>query len=204
MAAEAIVANPSTLTGSIGVLGGKFVLDGLYDKLGYVTEPADAGTRAGMWSGRPFTKDEIAVLDRWLDAVYADFTTKAAHDRGMPLEELEAVARGRVWTGADALERGLIDHLGGMRTALSVAAERVGTPLADLAVQPFPIMPWLDQLTGAESSETHASMSGFELGLDGLYTAAAREIGLTVDGPLSLPVPITRTVMGPRLRTGQW
>lgn len=204
MAADAIVANPSTLTGSIGVLGGKFVLDGLYDKLGYVTEPADAGTRAGMWSGRPFTEDEIAVLDRWLDAVYADFTTKAAHDRGMSLEELEAVARGRVWTGADALDRGLVDHLGGMRTALSVAAERVGTPLADLAVQSFPIMPWLDQLTGAESSETHASMSGFELGLDGLYAAAAREIGLTVDGPLSLPVPITRTVMGPRLRTGQW
>ena len=82
-----------------------------------------------MWAAsRPFTKDEVERLDGWLDDVYADFTQKAADGRGMPVEQLEPLARGRVWTGADALERGLVDRLGGLEEAITVAAERAGRP----------------------------------------------------------------------------
>ena len=188
MGTDRIVANPSTITGSIGVLGGKFILAGLHERIGLVREGADAGARAGMWSEREFTDDELDVLNAWLDEVYSDFTTKAAQDRGMSIDELEPLARGRVWTGADAAERGLVDHVGGLATALRVAAEHAGAKPGELAVRTLPQMPWLDQLRPPESSETHASAVGWDLGPDGLFRAAARMLGMEAPaGVLSLP-----------------
>lgn len=160
MGCDAIVANPTTLTGSIGVLAGKFVLSGLVDRLGLIREDITAGANAGWFSSQaPFDEGQWAQLNAWLDDVYADFTSKAAADRGMALDELESLARGRVWTGSDAAERGLVDHLGGMATALDLAAERLGTRLDTLQVRGVPALPWLEQLKPAESSESSTAVS---------------------------------------------
>lgn len=139
MGADEIFALPSTVTGSIGVFAGKMVVAAAQEKVGVGREIVATGERASMWSpGRPFTDDEVAWLDRWLDNVYADFTQKAADGRGMPVEQLEPLARGRVWTGADARERGLVDELGNLEAALRSAARRAGLSLADAEVVGFP------------------------------------------------------------------
>lgn len=155
MGCDTIVANPTTLTGSIGVLAGKFVTQGLFDKIGVIREQIIAGANAGMMGGaEPFSERQWEKLDAWLDEVYADFTSKAAADRGMPLEQLEPLARGRVWTGSAAQQRGLVDTLGGMGTALDEAARRSGHERDDLTLRGVPVLPWLDQVRPPESSES--------------------------------------------------
>lgn len=199
MAANEIVTNPTTLTGSIGVLAGKMVTTGLTDKLGLVREEMTAGDRAAMFSTlQQFSDEQWAALDRWLDEVYADFTGKAAADRGMELAELEPMARGRVWTGADAVARRLADHVGGMDLALDRACALAEVDRASTTVKSGPALPFLAQLRPAESSESGhtdttaapstplagASVTG---GLEGLWRFAAGALGLSVPGVLSLP-----------------
>lgn len=188
MGATKIVANRSTLTGSIGVVGGKFVLDQLRENIGLIQESRSAGARAAMWDNSAFTDDGLAVLNAWLDEVYADFTRKAAEDRDMAVDDLERLARGRVWTGSDAHTNGLIDEIGGVATALRLAAESVDADLADLAIKRVPSLPWLDQIRPPESSEANTAPVALDLGPQGLFRAAAQELGLTVPmGALSLP-----------------
>ncbi|WP_370249927.1 signal peptide peptidase SppA [Nocardioides sp.] len=178
MGADEIIAQPTTITGSIGVLAGKFVLAGLLERLGIQRETMTSGPRAAMLAPeRPFTDEERAVLDSWLDDVYADFTTKAAADRRQPLELLEPLARGRVWTGADAHARGLVDHLGGSRLAIDRVAALVGVPADRLRMRtpsPFDV---LKQLRPVESSEApgavHAGGLWDALGLPASATAGS-------------------------------
>ena len=130
MAADAIVAQPSTLTGSIGVYAGKFVLTGLLEKAGANLSLLSTTDNAEMYSSdRPWTGAGLAKMDAQMDRVYRDFVQKAADGRKKTFDELEAVARGRVWTGADAKERGLVDELGGLMTAVRLARAKAG--LAD-------------------------------------------------------------------------
>jgi len=117
--AEVIVALPSTLTGSIGVLGGKLVVDHLLDRLGLNTGTVQQGARALMYSGRRrFSEDERARFGVMIDSIYTDFVAKVAAGRKRSESEIEAVARGRVWTGRDATEAGLVDELGSLRDAV--------------------------------------------------------------------------------------
>jgi protease-4 len=147
MGADEIVALPSTITGSIGVFAGKMVVRAAQEKIGIGREIVATGEQAAMWSPtRPFTDDELRRLDRWLDDVYADFTQKAAAGRGMTREELEPLARGRVWTGTDARERGLVDRLGGIDAALEAAAARARIDLADARVTRYPAVSPLARL----------------------------------------------------------
>lgn len=147
MGADEIVALPSTITGSIGVFAGKMVVRAAQEKVGVGREIVATGEQAAMWSAtRPFTDDELRRLDRWLDDVYADFTQKAAAGRGMAREELEPLARGRVWTGTDARERGLVDRLGGIDAALESAAGRARIDLADAMVTRYPAVSPLARL----------------------------------------------------------
>ena len=192
MPATEIVAAPSTLTGSIGVLAGKMVTAGLYEKLGLVREGIDIGARAGMLApGRLFTEDDWAMLNAELDRIYADFTAKAASDRGMPLESLEPLARGRVWTGTDAAERGLVDHLGGVDLALDRLADLTGVPRDEARIKPIGTLGLLERFRPARSSETLSS-AGVGMGMpaspDEWLTAAASVLGISVPGVLSLPV----------------
>lgn len=201
MAADAIVANPTTLTGSIGVVAGKFVLSGLVDRLGLVREDVRAGANAGWLSShRPFDEGDWQKLNAWLDEVYADFTGKAASDRGMAVDELEPLARGRVWTGSDAYARGLVDKLGGMTTALDLAAEKVGVSIDALQLRGVPALPWLEQLKPAESSESRTQSDIRAFPQERLRTGSVEDrlavlaecAGLTLPhGVLGLPWQIT-------------
>ena len=125
MGSDAIVAQPATITGSIGVFGGKFSLHGLYDKLGVTKEILARGQRAAMFSEyRPWTEDERLRIRALMVSFYQDFVGKAAQGRKKSYEDVDAVAQGRVWTGAEALQHGLVDKLGGMDVALAVAKEK--------------------------------------------------------------------------------
>lgn len=190
MPATEIVAQPSTLTGSIGVLAGKMVTRELYGKLGLVREGIDIGARAGMLdSGKEFTEDDWAVLNAELDRIYADFTAKAASDRGMPLEILEPLARGRVWTGADAAEHGLVDHLGGMDVALDRACDLAGLDRDEIRLKPIGVLGVLERFKPARSSETLSGASvGVPTSADELFAVAAELAGVRVPGVLSLPI----------------
>ncbi len=142
--ADAIVSNATTLTGSIGVFGGKIVLDGPLDWLGVNLEPLAVGGDYALAyaTTRPFTPEQRAAFRAMLAEVYEDFTSKVADGRGMSLEAVDAVAHGRVWTGADAQARGLVDELGGYREAIAKAKELAGVaPEQDVTVRMFPQEP---------------------------------------------------------------
>src|SRR6187397_2278393 len=104
MAGDAIVAQPSTITGSIGVFGGKFTLRGLYDKVGITKEILTRGRYADLFSEyRPWTDDERQKFRGLMVAFYEEFIRKAAEGRKKSYEDVDAVAQGRVWTGSEAL-----------------------------------------------------------------------------------------------------
>ncbi len=194
MPCDEVVAQPTTLTGSIGVLAGKMVVERLLDRAGIVREAVDAGPRAGFLTpGKPFTDDEWQVLDAWLDEVYADFTTKAAADRGLDLAVLEPLARGRVWAGVDAHARGLVDHLGGSRLALERACALAGLDPDEVRMpSPSPLV-WLQQLRPAESSESPgAARVTAPAGPEALLERLAASVGIAVPhGVLSMPLSIS-------------
>jgi len=122
--ADKIVAEPATLTGSIGVLAGKLVVSDLLQKLGLSTDSAQIGANAAMYSSTSdFSARARSRLEAFLDETYRGFKDHVASGRHMTQEEVEDVAKGRVWTGEDAKARGLIDELGGTATALRLAKE---------------------------------------------------------------------------------
>ncbi len=125
MNADAIVAGPATITGSIGVFSGKFSLRGLYAKLGLSEDVVQRGRFARLFSSsRPWDEEERARVREMNRAFYTTFVTKAAEGRRKTKEEIEAVAQGRVWSGSDALAAGLVDQLGGLDVAVSVARKK--------------------------------------------------------------------------------
>jgi protease IV len=195
MAADVIVAQPGTLTGSIGVILGKPVLADALDRVGIATDSVAEGPRATMFAPtHPFTQDEWDRINTWLDAVYRDFTEKVASGRRMPVERVHELARGRVWTGADAAGNGLVDELGGMAAAAEIARRRAGLP-ASARLRVFPRLTPLDQLRPPGSSEDRPAAAA-ALGLsfaDGWGPAwrLAASAGLPPYGPLMLPGPWT-------------
>ncbi len=125
--ANRIVARPSTLTGSIGIWGGKFTFAGLYGKLGIGREAVQRGAMAGLYSeAAPFDEKERERMRHELGTSYALFKSRVSEGRGMTEEQVEEIARGRVWTGAQAREIGLVDELGDWQTALTIAKELAG------------------------------------------------------------------------------
>ncbi|MGB9308904.1 MAG: signal peptide peptidase SppA, partial [Mycobacterium sp.] len=127
MSADAIVANAATITGSIGVITGKLVIRDLKDRLGVGSETVRTNANADAWSiDAPFTPEQRAHREAEADLFYNDFVQRVAEGRNMSTEDVDIVARGRVWTGADALERGLVDELGGLRTAVRRAKVLAG------------------------------------------------------------------------------
>ncbi|HPW17749.1 MAG TPA: signal peptide peptidase SppA [Candidatus Aminicenantes bacterium] len=127
MGATKIVAQPQTLTGSIGVLAGKFSVDGLLAKLGVSAERLVFGERADAFSPfRPFTGEERKVLKDEILWTYERFLAKAGEGRGLERDEVDAVGRGRIWTGRQARERRLVDELGGLTMALGLAKKEAG------------------------------------------------------------------------------
>ena len=129
MAGHRIVAQPQTLTGSIGVLAGKFSLAGLYGKLGVTAEKMTFGEKADLFTTfRPFTPEERRFLKESILWTYGKFLDKAAEGRNLTREEVDKVGRGRVWTGRQALEIRLVDELGGLDKAIALAKNLAGIP----------------------------------------------------------------------------
>jgi protease-4 len=135
MPAHTIVAQPATLTGSIGVVFIRFVIKGTLDKLGLNMETVKQGRYADLFSPlRPYSPDERKKLGELMQATYDGFVEKAASGRKMTPERIDAIAQGRVWTGKQAKEIGLVDELGGLDRALAIAKERAKIP-ADSGVE---------------------------------------------------------------------
>jgi protease-4 len=131
MDAHKIVAQPQTLTGSIGVIFGKFNLIKLYEKLGVTSEKITYGKRADLFSSfRRLSPEERNLLKKEILWTYDHFTTKVAQGRQMTKEEVNDIGRGRVWTGQQAKDIGLVDEIGGLSMALKIAKERAGIPEA--------------------------------------------------------------------------
>ena len=129
MPAHAIVAEPSTLTGSIGVVITKFVIDGTLKKLGLNMEGVSQGKYAQMYSPvRPFSPEERARVAENMQATYDTFVEKAAQGRNTTPEKIDAIAQGRVWTGRQAKQLGLVDELGGLDRAVAIAKQRAKIP----------------------------------------------------------------------------
>jgi protease-4 len=185
MNADAIVANPATITGSIGVITGKLVVRDLKERLGVASDAVRTNANADAWSiDTPFTPEQRAHREAEADLFYADFVERVAQGRNLTTEAVDAVARGRIWTGADALERGLVDELGGLRTAVRRAKILAGLDEdADVRIVSFPGSSLLDIVRPRASSQPAAS----------LPDALGALLGSTVTGILD---GIERTLSG--------
>jgi protease IV len=159
MSADAIVANSGTITGSIGVLTGKLVARGLKERLGVGSGAVRTNANADAWStNAPFTAEQHAQVEAEADLFYQDFVRRVADGRGMSVEDVDAVARGRVWTGADALERGLVDELGGLRTAVARAKILAGLDVdEDVRIISYPGSSLMELLRPRPSSQPAAA-----------------------------------------------
>ncbi|XP_022737702.1 serine protease SPPA, chloroplastic-like isoform X2 [Durio zibethinus] len=157
MAAQTIVAENLTLTGSIGVVTGKFNLGNLYEKIGFNKEVISRGRYAELFAAeqRPLSLDEAELFAKSAQNAYKQFRDKAALSRSMPVEMMEEVAQGRVWAGKDAASRGLIDAIGGLSRAIAIAKHKTNIPqdrqvtLVELS-RPSPTLPEI--LSGIGSS----------------------------------------------------
>ncbi|MBV9552772.1 MAG: signal peptide peptidase SppA [Alphaproteobacteria bacterium] len=193
-AADKIVAEPATLTGSIGVLAGKVVIGGLMEKLGVRVDSVQRGANAGMYAvTEDFSPQAKARLNASLDSVYAGFKAHVAQGRRLDPDAVEAVAKGRVWTGADAKEKGLVDALGGYETAFALARQAAHlAPDAPIEVVVFPkerglAATLLARLTGGDSDDDRVASSRLMRGVDAVdsLVSAAR----TVLDPAVLRMP---------------
>ena len=138
--ADKIVADPATLTGSIGVVAGKPVISGLMQKLGMSADALQTGANAGMFSlFQDFSPSEHDRLNAVIDDIYSGFKHRVAQGRKLDEAAVEAVAKGRVWSGSDALKNKLVDALGGFHTALDLAKQSAGIAASqDVALKLYP------------------------------------------------------------------
>ncbi|MBZ5640401.1 MAG: signal peptide peptidase SppA [Acidobacteriia bacterium] len=162
MAADKIVAEPGTITASIGVLGGKMLTKGLWDKVGLSWDEVHTSAPSTMWSAiHDYSPQEWSKFEQWLDRVYDDFTGKVAAGRKLPREKVLEIAKGRIWTGEDAKRLGLVDELGGFPEALKLVRQAAGLSVdAKLRLKVFPKpRSTFDLLLerGRESSEAQAA-----------------------------------------------
>jgi protease-4 len=186
MSADTIVANPGTITGSIGVVTGKLVARELKDRLGVGSDSVRTNPNADAWSvNQPFTDAQHAHVEAEADLFYADFVERVAKGRKLTVAAVDAIARGRVWTGADAMERGLVDELGGLRTAITRATVLAGLePDDEVRLVGHPGSSLMDFLRPKPSSQPAAAS---------LPEALAALLGRTVAGVIG---PAERSLTG--------
>jgi protease-4 len=195
MSANKIVAQPGTITASIGVLGGKMYTPPFWDKLGISWDEVHTSANADMWTGtKDYSPEEWNRFEQWLDRVYQDFTSKVAEGRGIPKEKVLEIAKGRIWSGEDAKALNLIDELGGFPVALRLAREAAGIKAdAPIELKQFPPKKtWREMIfeKEPESSEDEVAQVALKRTLECLRPLArlARQLGLTQSpGALKMP-----------------
>ena len=168
--ADKIVAEPGTLTGSIGVFAGKMLTTGLWDKIGVSWDEVSQGKNAGIDSSlHDYTPEQHARFEQSLDAVYHAFIAHVADGRKMDPAKVEAIAKGRVWTGAQGKDNGLVDALGGLDVAVKLAKEAAHiAPDQPVVLRDFPrvrspIQQLMASLSGNDD-ESDGSVVGISLG----------------------------------------
>uniref|UniRef100_A0A7C9ACE5 Peptidase S49 domain-containing protein n=1 Tax=Opuntia streptacantha TaxID=393608 RepID=A0A7C9ACE5_OPUST len=184
MAAGTIVAENLTLTGSIGVVKGKFSLGKLYEKIGFNKAIISKGKYAELTAAeqRSFRPEEAELFAKSAQYAYTQFRDKAAYSRSMPIDKMEENAQGRVWTGSEAVSRGLVDAIGGMSRAIAIAKQKANIPLENKVTvvelsRPSPTLPEI--LTGIGST-----LLGVETTVKTLLQdlASSEEIQARMDG----------------------
>ncbi len=199
MGADKIVAQPGTITASIGVLGGKLLTKGFWDRIGISYDEVHTSNNGTMFTGiQDYTPKEWDKLQQWLDRVYVDFTTKVAEGRKLPKDTVLAIAKGRIWTGEDAAGLGLVDALGGFDVALKLAKEAAKIPAGDdVNLVVFPrkksFFEALTQRTPDNSEGNAWAEAALELANE-LRPAIAllRDLGLAQNPPGVLTMPPVR------------
>ncbi len=201
--ADKIVAQPATLTGSIGVVAGKLLTSGLWAKLGVHWDAVQQGSNAAMFSAtEDFSPAGEAHFQDFLDSVYAGFKERVAAGRKLDAAAIEKIAKGRVWTGEDAKAKGLVDELGGYETALRLA--RVAANLdaaAPITLKTYPVqrearavlLDWLTGRTGDEDASVGVALLGETLGLGRIAAPLAREIEAATSPAGVTQMPLVRT-----------
>lgn len=174
-AANRIIAEPNTLTGSIGIFGVFPNAAGLFDKIGLSTEVVKTNAFSDLGNlSRPMTESEKTLIQGYVERGYRTFLTRCADGRNMPLEAVDKIAQGRVWTGEQALEIGLVDALGGIDTAIRTAAE-----LAE--IDSYEVMPisgsksFWEELWTSPLGEVRSTIAREVLGEEFMYYRALRQ-----------------------------
>lgn len=190
-ASRDIYALPLTVTGSIGVFYGKADVSGFLDKIGVTIDTYKTAPRADAESWfRPFTPEERKELEHKVDQFYDTFLTRVSTGRGMSKEAVDAVGRGRVWTGQQALERHLVDHLGGLRDALADAREQAGladdAPIVEYPPESTSLVDLALKLAGGAAADpTKAAVESLPPAVKGLAHALAPMVIFRSDEPLA-------------------
>ena len=188
MGADKIVAEPGTITASIGVLGGKMFAAGFWNKLGLSHDEIHTSQNATMFTTtHDYNDTEWKRFEAWLDRVYVDFTSKVAEGRHLPKERVLEIAKGRIWTGEDAKAIGLVDELGGFDTAIQLVKKSIQvSDNEDVKLTVYPKRKKLYELLlprDADSSESAASMQSMVAMFQSVQPVARRlnELGITQD-----------------------
>ncbi|WP_222182646.1 signal peptide peptidase SppA [Geminicoccus harenae] len=179
--ADLILAGPATLTGSIGVLAGKPVLQDLWEWLEVNWLTTSRGENAELWTlNRPYTPAEQAKVDGMVDTIYRAFKERVAAGRGLSAEAVEEVARGRVWTGEQALPIGLVDRLGGLADAIAAVKERLGLqPDQEVSLVTLP----------DPGSDLFRLLGRLRRGLTAVDTLLGGSLGVLANGPAVMTLP---------------
>src|SRR5271169_2311891 len=193
--ADKIVAEPATLTGSIGVLAGKLVVADLLKKVGVSTDAVQFGDNSAMFSATSdFSPLARSRLEAFLDATYQGFKDHVADGRHMTADAVEAVVKGRVWSGEEAKARGLVDALGGYETALGIARETAHIPADEpiqLTVFPReegPVQLLYNRLTGKEREDDTLGITSLGRAIEAAQPLLQRiEAALDSPGILTMP-----------------
>lgn len=158
--ADRIFAEPTTITGSIGVFGTiPFIGKMLENKLGLTFDRAQTNKHSVMSLNRKLTPEELAIVQNEVDAIYSQFLSRVSVGRGISVEKVNQMARGRVWTGTDAQKIGLVDELGGLKDAINYAAKKAGINNKDVSIRYWPekksdrLSEFLETISESESTE---------------------------------------------------
>ncbi|HEX4823406.1 MAG TPA: signal peptide peptidase SppA [Candidatus Polarisedimenticolaceae bacterium] len=196
MGADKIVAQPGTITASIGVLGGKMLTTGFWDRLGITWDEVHTSANGTMFTGTSdYTPQEWDKFQQWLDRVYVDFTSKVAKGRNLPKAKVLEIAKGRIWTGQDAKGLGLVDALGGFDVALGLAKEAAKIPAdQDVNVVLFPKKKSFFEMFSRETPDNSENETALKLAVEiarELRPALAvlRQAGLDARPPGVLSMP---------------
>jgi len=185
--AQVIVAQPSTLTGSIGIFGGKIVTGGVYEKLGAHIQSTSIGRNAEINSpARPYNPEEVKKLQDQLQEFYDQFVEKVADSRHSTPEKIDQLAQGRVWTGQQGKDNGLVDMLGGLDRAVAVAKQRAKIPdESDVELVVYPPRKSFYELLSDQFSGTGDQMAA-SAWLSANLTVGEIDALRTIRGPLAL------------------